>query len=381
MDAPLTRYLLGIGGTIAGLPALALDWDWSQSWEANQAAGALPGTDLLVVGRLAVTLLLPFNLLLTYAIGKQIHGELTGCLAVLLMGANALLLLHNRRAMAEAALTFGVLFALWSFLEGNRRPWLAGLGLALAFNAKQSGLALMPVGLLAVIYLPAPVLSVKRLAWVRLPWAWAQYLGVFLLVTLALNPFLWRQPFKAAQAAWKERQELQARQVADNARLSPEVALLTPSNRAAALLAHLYMAPLTFSETANYQAQTAAAEKAYLAFPGHNLLRGLAAGSILFALTLFGFPAGAFTLTARLGRTTTSFGLAAAGQRVPGRRIVLFGAPALAALCDSTGTTRLPVDGVCLERHTLCSASSQGEQATNTENTWITFPTALPYGR
>ena len=74
----------------------------------------------------------------------------TGLSAALLLGLNALVLLHDRRAMAEAALTFGVLLALWSFLTGKRHPWLIGLGLALAFNAKQTGLVLLPVGLLAV---------------------------------------------------------------------------------------------------------------------------------------------------------------------------------------------------------------------------------------
>jgi hypothetical protein len=48
------------------------------------------------------------------------------------------------------------------------------------------------------------------------------------------------------------------------------------------------MAPLAFAETSNYQGQTAASEEAYLAFPGHNLLRGLGWGSALFAITLFG---------------------------------------------------------------------------------------------
>ena len=155
VDAPLTKYLLGLGRSLVGLPALPADWDWSKTWEQNQAAGALPDPGLLLAGRLALTLLLPFSLLLVYQIGARMHGSLTGLLAALLLGLNALVLLHDRRAMAEAALTFGVLFALWSFLAGKRHPWLVGLGLAVVFNAKQTGLALLPVGLLAVA-LPDP---------------------------------------------------------------------------------------------------------------------------------------------------------------------------------------------------------------------------------
>jgi len=33
LDAPLTRYVLGIGRSIAGLPPLPNDWNWSVNWE------------------------------------------------------------------------------------------------------------------------------------------------------------------------------------------------------------------------------------------------------------------------------------------------------------------------------------------------------------
>ena len=42
LDAPLTRYTLGLGRTLAGLPAPAADWDWGLTWADNEAAGALP---------------------------------------------------------------------------------------------------------------------------------------------------------------------------------------------------------------------------------------------------------------------------------------------------------------------------------------------------
>jgi len=288
VDAPLTRYLLGLGRSLAGLPALPTDWDWSKTWDQNQAAGALPDPCLLLVGRLTLTLLLPFSLLLIYQVGSRMHGTLTGLVAALLLGLNALILLHDRRAMAEAALTFGVLFALWSFLVGKRHPWLIGLGLAIAFNAKHTGLILLPVGLLAVVLPDSGRLPGKNLAWHRLVIDWGQLLVVFGLVTWLLNPFLWRQPVQAVQAAIVERQELQKRQQADYKRLLPDATLESPSQRLAALLANLYFAPSAFAEAGNYSRQTKAAELAYLATPGHNLLRGLLGGSIMFALNLIG---------------------------------------------------------------------------------------------
>lgn len=288
VDAPLVRYLLGLGRSLAGLPALPANWDWSKTWVENQAVGALPDPRLLFVGRLTMTLLLPFSLLLIYQIGSRMYGTFTGLLAALLFGLNALVLLHDRRAMAEAVLTFGVLFALWSFIAGNRRPWLVGLGLAVAFNAKQTGLALLPAGLLAVA-LPEPDSQPAKIpSWLRLVSAWTQLLLVFGLVTWLLNPFLWRQPVQAIQAAISERQDLLKGQIADQKRLTPDVALDSPSRRLAALLANLYFAPPAFAEAGNYSEQTRAAEQAYLAIPAHNLLRGLLGGSVIFASNLVG---------------------------------------------------------------------------------------------
>jgi hypothetical protein len=309
VDAPLTRYLLGLGRGLAGLPALSSDWDWTKTWEQNGVAGSLPDPRLLLAGRLTLTFLLPFSLLLIYQIGARMHGPLTGLLALLLMGLNALVLLHDRRAMAEAALTFGVLLAIWSFLTSQRHPWLVGLGLAVAFNAKQTGLILLPVGLLAVALpdletRPARLICASDLTGFqnlsglgprkmisdlkRIAGAWAKILVVFGLVTFLLNPFLWRQPLQAVQAAILERQNLQKGQAADLKRLLPDVALDSPSRRLAALLANLYFTPPAFAEAGNYSTQTQAAEGAYLARPGYRLLRGLTGGAVMFTLNLLG---------------------------------------------------------------------------------------------
>ncbi|MEW5869519.1 MAG: phospholipid carrier-dependent glycosyltransferase [Chloroflexota bacterium] len=284
LDAPFTRYLLGLGRWLAGKSALPVDWDWSKTWEENRLAGALPDPGLLFAGRLAITLLLPLSVCLLYLIGSNLGGAPTGVLAAGLLGLNALVLLHNRRAMAEGALTLGILFAMWTFLQANRRPWLAGLGMALAFAAKQSALALLPVGLLAVAWPPSG--SEGRLR--RAASGLAQYLGVFILVTLALNPLLWRSPIQASKIAWEQRQDLLQRQVADTQRLAPEHVLDSPGKRILVLVANLYLAPPAFAEVGNYQDETAPAEAAYLAIPGHNLLRNLIGAGLFMVLTLFG---------------------------------------------------------------------------------------------
>jgi 4-amino-4-deoxy-L-arabinose transferase-like glycosyltransferase len=289
VDAPLTRYLHGLARSVSGLPAPLSDWDWAKSWEENQRAGALPDGQLLNTGRMILVLLFPIDLLLIYLIGMRVQGKTCAVVAMLLFGANALVLLHNRRAMAEAALTSGALLAAWSFLDGNRRPWLAGLAAALAFSAKQTAVVLVPVGLLAVS-LPAPGTSESptHASTKQLARRLGQFLAIFAIITLAFNPFLWSHPIQAVQAAWTERQDLLNRQVADFNRLLPKSALDTPAIRLAALIANLYIVPPAFAETGNYLQQTGPSEIAYLAIPGHNLLRGFLGGGILFGLTLGG---------------------------------------------------------------------------------------------
>jgi hypothetical protein len=289
IDAPMNRYLLGLGRSLAGLPALTADWNWRDNWRDNRQAGALPDERLLQAGRLTITLLLPLSLFFIYLTGRRMGGEASGLLAVILLGSNALILLHTRRAMAEGALTFSILLALWSFLDGWKRPWLAGLGMAMALNAKHSTLALLPVGMLAVawgVFLPATGLLGARLrkALVNL----LIYGAMITLITLVLNPFYWRDPLAAARVSIKERNDLLERQVADTLRLAPENALLIPGQRTVALLANLFVLPPAFAEVGQYQAYTAAAEQAYLATPGNDLLRGMAGGGVMLGLVLLG---------------------------------------------------------------------------------------------
>jgi hypothetical protein len=301
-DAPLARYLIGLGRSIAGLRALPADWDWGKTWSENRLDGALPDDKLLSIGRLTITLLLPLSMVFIYLSGVAISGRMTGWLATLLLGTNSLILLHNRRAMSEGALTFGVVFALWSFLQADKRPWLAGLGIALAVNAKHSALALLPIGLLAVCWRTSEeagetreekavnnnLIQLSRYQLRAAAGGIVQYLGLFFLITWLLNPLLWHSPLQAVQASWENRQNLLQQQLNDTLRLAPEQALLSPAKRAAVLLANLYLAKPSFAEVGNYLPDTAAAEETYLRVPGHNFLRNLAGGSVLMILTIFG---------------------------------------------------------------------------------------------
>jgi 4-amino-4-deoxy-L-arabinose transferase-like glycosyltransferase len=197
-------------------------------------------------------------------------------------------MLHTRRAMAEGILVFAVCFAIWSFMLGNKYPWLAGIGMALAFNAKQSTAALFPVGLMAVL-IPT---NTKDKSFPKWLYAAIQYVSLFIIITFILNPLWWQNPISAIKSSINARQELLARQVADTQRLAPEKVLHSSSQRVAALLYNLYLAEPMFSEVGNYQAQTKAMEESYLKIPIQNLFRHPISAGILLTLSLFGFSIG-----------------------------------------------------------------------------------------
>ncbi len=316
LDAPVTRYLLGAGRALAGLPPLSADWDWGQTWAQNAARGALPSEALLRTGRAAVTLLLPFTLWFLYLAGCSLGGRRVGLLAALLLGLHPLVLLHGRRAMAEGALLFGVSFTLWALLAApRRRPLWLGLALGLALNAKQTALALLPLAALS----PQRGSMRRRLGEALLTLAPA------LALTALLNPVFWTHPLGALREAAALRADLSARQAADTARLAPGARLDTPGKRLIALTGNLFILPPQFAEVGNYAAETAPAEAAYLANPLHAWGRGLYGGALFLTLTLLGMGRGA--REARRRRDAPSARLLAATLFQGGALLLLIALP------------------------------------------------------
>ncbi len=283
LNAPLGKYVTGVARWLAGYDAetVAVDWDWSRTWEENRAAGALPAPAVLEAGRVGSTVAVILGLGFVYLCGLRLGGRITGLLAVVGLGTNALLLLHGRRAMAEGVLTLGFTFALFTILQAERCPWLAGLGTALAFCAKFSAGVLFPVGAVAVVWTER---DQRRGVVSRL----AQYLVSFAVLTFALNPILWAHPISAVRLAWQARNDLVARQSTTIEALNPGATLASPLARVVYLTAGVFVSPPQFAEVPNYQAQTAAAEASYMATPGHDLLRGFAGGGLMLGLTLAG---------------------------------------------------------------------------------------------
>lgn len=288
LDAPLTRWMIGLGRAIAAQPAQPADWDWSYSWAQNAKAGALPSDKALLTARLSVAWLYPLTLLVIYAIGRQIGGKIAGWSAAVLLAANPLVLLHTRRAMAESALLFFALLTIWVVLYCRKHPWLIALPLTLAFNAKQSSIALFLPGIFALLWQPIKTAQMHRRRQV------AFFGAIAILVTFLLNPFIWSNPFQAARQALIARRDFTIIQVRTLRAAGYGAVTQTVSQRISGALVQTFIAAPAVYDVSNYAEITRSAEWNYFSNPLHKLLRGRRGGFSMMLLTLLGFVLAVF---------------------------------------------------------------------------------------
>jgi hypothetical protein len=285
LDAPLARYLIGAGRSLACLPALPVDWDWSKSWDANQAAGALPDARLLLVARFSVAILFPFGLFFIYKSGQSIGGSVMGWAALLLLAANPLVLLHTRRAMAESGLIFTITLFLWALTRPLKPAWWIAIPAALVFCSKQSAGILALVGLAFLLWRGWQ----QKHSLAKQLGNSALYGAVFLAVVVLLNPFLWSNPIQAGLAAVNARQALTNSQVAAMGAVRPDMLLGSLPQRLLGLVAQLFITRPAVADIGNYLAQTNAAQIAYFSSPFNLILSGLVGGGVLLIVSLTGF--------------------------------------------------------------------------------------------
>jgi 4-amino-4-deoxy-L-arabinose transferase-like glycosyltransferase len=283
LDAPLTRYLIGLGRRGGGFAELPSDWVWGKSWSANAQAGALPSNGLLLSARLAVAWLFPISLLLIYAGCRRVGHAWVGWIACMILAFHPLVLLHTRRAMAESALFFGAALVIAILPSLRIRPWMAGLAGALALNAKQSALGLLPAAALACTW----VEGLRTMKPARIGFRLVEFLACLFLFTFLLNPYLWQDPISAASAAAAARADLFTRQSADF-HVSPATNIAAIAQQVIVTLGQVYLAPPQFEEVGNYIADTAGQKAAYLANPLNDLLQSPIWGGLFLFFTLFG---------------------------------------------------------------------------------------------
>ena len=283
LNAPLAKYIIGIGRLSAGYGAesVSMDWDWGQTWDENAQRGALPSDRLLLGSRLAVALFLPLSIVLIYFAAQSLGGVCSGLMAGLLLAVNTLVLLHTRRAMAEGVLLFGICLAILGVLYADRHPWLDGLGVGLAISAKYSALALLPAGLVAVLWSSG---LDRRQVLKKM----SVFILTFSLVIILLHPVLWRSPLRAVNEMVHARTEFLSSQVSTLETHNPEQHLDSPQKRLGVMLYTLFLGAPQFEEVGNYTSFLADETDAYLNTLGNNLLGGPIWGGILLFFTLLG---------------------------------------------------------------------------------------------
>jgi len=177
----LNTLAIGLAQRVRGMQEVGLraKWDWEYAttdgermWRENIEMGSLPGPQLLRTARLPSAALAAGSLVLLYLLIRLLfHSRVAAWAAVIVLGTNAMFLLHVRRAMMEGAKLFFLALALVAAaillkkLAVNRPARylyiLLGLCSGLALAAKHD------MGLpLAGAYLALALAPVLR----RLPW-------------------------------------------------------------------------------------------------------------------------------------------------------------------------------------------------------------------
>lgn len=282
IDAPLTRYLVGIFRSAFKSEPLKSDWNWGLSWEQNVQNGAMPTQEQLLISRFSTAIFFPFCLLLIFLLGRKLGGLAAGWVSLIVFAGNALILLHTRRAMAEGPVVFFILLSLWFILRFPNQVWWSAFPLALAFNAKYSPAPLVLVGVVAILT------STRQRKWYEVLEELGLFALIFLLITFLLNPFLWADPIGAVLTGLSQRQELVSGQVSAITAVRPDLALPHWWDRLQVQAVQLFFAPLAIQDVGNYTRELQGASTSYLSNPIHTLLRGIPGGAALLFLSMVG---------------------------------------------------------------------------------------------
>jgi len=280
IDMPLTRNIIGFARFVTNSPGLHSDWDWSLTWEQNLKIGSYPSQPLLMIARFIPTLLIPVSVYLFYFSIRKILLKTPALIAVAFLGLNPLILLHGRRAMAESALLFGITLFLWSVTRNRIKPILIGIAIAIAFNAKQTGIFLIPAGIIAVCTLPDGEQNLKDML-ARI----ATVMAVFIIITLLLNPFYWKSPLSAIIYSYQTRAQLLDLQLIDHLGGSSPNILSQSLN----LISNVFMLPPAVSEIDNYLDPLTRQIQVYRNILPHSWGRDIIGGSFQLAIFLSGF--------------------------------------------------------------------------------------------
>lgn len=341
LNAPVAKYMIGLSWWLNGNTAADLnnDWVWKESWDFNQSNGSLPKPNLLWASRLPGAIMSALAVVLIFLIGSEVGGLGVGLAAALFLGFNPLILLHSRRAMAEAAQLFFTLAAVLGCIhltracedpsilcligpsQTDRRAeqtgsdfrtarfqrigagffnnlvrilGFVGVGVLIGFavSSKQTMLILMPIALLAT----APLLKHTSLFGHRLIILLSIWLALglgFSLTFYILNPILYQHPVSGAAAMIAARNHVVDSQIAMVRTISPDS--LTPTIQARMLAAFktLYLRPPAVWDVPVYLDQLALQARTYFALLINRMMSQSWMGFLLAIFSAIGIIAGA----------------------------------------------------------------------------------------
>ncbi len=284
LDAPITRYAIGVFRLISGVPPLQNDWDWSKTWDENKLA--FPTPKMLFVSRLSTAILFPISIVIFFLLSKELfkNNNILIGLSVLLFSLNSLLLLHTRRAMAESSLIFFLTLSLYLLLKLPKKIiFLSAIPIGFAINSKQILIFLVLVGLLLFFYyfFKEPNKLITQTIFFSI---------IIVSIFMLFNPILWNNPLKAFDAMIKERSLLTQNQEFSIEAVSPTSITDTIPKKIVAWIAQIYILPPSPQEIANYQDALNVSFVNYLKSPFQKgLFRNLLLGTLSFLFFLYGF--------------------------------------------------------------------------------------------
>jgi hypothetical protein len=278
IDAPLPRTIIGISRRIFHLQALESDWNWSLSWQENKDNGALPTNSLLLISRLCLAAFVPLGLVFFYLILKGVVNWPISLFITIILGMNAIFLVHTRRAMAEG-LSFCIYFALiFLIIRKPEKAFLIGILAGLVFQAKQTTLPILFVPVIIWI-----INGIKNNQKMQILWKILVFSGAIFITYYVLNPVAWKYPFHVAVLQIQHRLAFSQAQAAEYQAISSSLAVTTFPSRFAAWLANTFFSTPAYYDIGNYSKELAQTIVLY----GSNILNRLFSGWYFGLMSLF----------------------------------------------------------------------------------------------
>ena len=283
LDAPYTRYAIGITRIIFRQPQLDKDWDWSKTWQQNQEA--LPGNSLLLISRLSVASLFPITLIIFYFLWKTLFNQKIAILGTVLFLSNSVILLHTRRAMSESGLLFFLGLSLLAIFKLPKKYlFLSAIPVALGINCKLSLLPLIFIAIIMILY------QFRTANWKNMLLPCVYFCLIFISVTYILNPVMWKEPIKVGKIMVSQRSGLTQNQIEAIESVAPQFILKNPGEKIIGMIAQTFVTKPAIQDIDNYHAELQLQIDKYFSnffYAGYGRL--LISGFFYLILCLFGF--------------------------------------------------------------------------------------------